>query len=72
MFPIEVPRRLIKMYSFWGETVLDPFMGSGTTTLAAAREGRSSVGYELNRQFEPLLRDRLSADDDISVEFAYR
>lgn len=72
MFPIEVPRRLIMMYSFWGETVLDPFMGSGTTALAAAREGRSSVGYELNRQFEPLLRDRLSADDDISVEFAYR
>jgi site-specific DNA-methyltransferase (adenine-specific) len=59
MFPVELPRRLIKMYSFWGETVLDPFLGSGTTSLAAALEGRNSVGYELNPEFEELIRQKL-------------
>ena len=59
MFPLELPRRLILMYSFAGETVLDPFLGSGTTTRAAAGTGRHSVGYELNPAFEPLIRDKL-------------
>ena len=59
MFPLELPRRLIKMYSFWGETVLDPFLGSGTTSLAAAREGRDSVGYEINPDFELIIREKL-------------
>lgn len=59
MFPLELPRRLIKMYSFWGETILDPFLGSGTTALAAAREGRNSIGYEINPEFEALIRRKL-------------
>ncbi len=59
MFPVELPRRLIKMYSFFGETVLDPFLGSGTTSLAAALEGRDSVGYELNADFAPLISDKV-------------
>ncbi|MEN6645502.1 MAG: site-specific DNA-methyltransferase [Armatimonadia bacterium] len=59
MFPVELPRRLIRMYSFWGETVLDPFMGSGTTALAAALEGRNSVGYELNEEFLPLIERKV-------------
>jgi modification methylase len=62
MFPLELPRRIIKMYSFWGETVLDPFMGSGTTALAAELEGRNSVGYELNPEFEGLIRRKLAQD----------
>ncbi len=49
MFPEELPARLIKMFSFSGETVLDPFLGSGTTALAARNLGRSSVGYEIKR-----------------------
>ena len=61
MFPVEVPRRLIKMYTFHGETVLDPFMGSGTTALAAAQEGRNSVGYEINPEFESLIREKLDS-----------
>ncbi len=61
-FPVELPRRLIKMYSFWGETVLDPFLGSGTTTLAAALEGRRSIGYEINPEFEAVMRETLDAD----------
>lgn len=63
MFPLELPRRLIKMYSFFGETVLDPFLGSGTTALAADLEGRNSVGYEINPDFEATIREKLAADD---------
>jgi site-specific DNA-methyltransferase (adenine-specific) len=59
VFPVELPRRLIRMYSFYGETVLDPFMGSGTTALAAALEGRHSIGYEINPEFEALIREKL-------------
>jgi site-specific DNA-methyltransferase (adenine-specific) len=47
------------MYSFVGETVLDPFLGSGTTTLAAAQEGRDSVGYEINPEYEALVREKM-------------
>lgn len=59
MFPVEVPRRLIKMYSFFGETVLDPFLGSGTTSLAAALEGRNSIGYEINEESRILIEEQL-------------
>ncbi|MFI4913003.1 MAG: DNA-methyltransferase [Sedimentisphaeraceae bacterium JB056] len=58
MFPEELPKRLIKMFSFVGETVLDPFMGSGTTALAARNQGRNSVGYEINEEFIPLIEKR--------------
>lgn len=62
MFPAELPRRLIKMFSFIEETVLDPFLGSGTTSLAARDLGRNSVGYEINSEFIPLIRDKLQID----------
>ena len=65
MFPLEVPQRLIKMYSFRGETVLDPFLGSGTTALAAQLEGRASVGYEINPKFEVLIREKLQSSGDL-------
>ena len=58
-FPEELPRRLIKMFSMSGETVLDPFLGSGTTSVAAARLERRSIGYEINEDFAPLIRERL-------------
>ena len=51
VFPEELPRRLIKMFSFVGETVFDPFMGSGTTALAARNLRRNSIGYEINPDF---------------------
>jgi len=59
MFPEELPRRLIKMFSFVGETILDPFAGSGTTSLAAKNLGRNSVGYEINPEFIPFIKDKL-------------
>lgn len=51
VFPEELPARLIKMFSFVGETVFDPFMGSGTTALAARNLNRNSIGYEINKDF---------------------
>lgn len=60
MFPEELPKRLIKMFSFVGETVLDPFLGSGTTALAAKNNGRNSVGYEINPEFTPLIEKKLN------------
>jgi site-specific DNA-methyltransferase (adenine-specific) len=63
MFPEELPRRLIKMFSFSGETVLDPFAGSGTTATVAKELGRSSVSYEINLDFIPLISTKFNVDD---------
>lgn len=51
-FPIEIPKRLIKMYSFKGDVVLDPFAGTGTTLIAAYILDRKSIGYEINNCFK--------------------
>jgi site-specific DNA-methyltransferase (adenine-specific) len=59
MFPEELPRRLIKMFSFVGETVLDPFIGSGTTALAARRLGRNAMGYEINPECLSVIRAKV-------------
>jgi site-specific DNA-methyltransferase (adenine-specific) len=68
MFPAELPRRLIKMFSFVGDTVLDPFLGSGTTSLAANNLGRQSIGYEVNENFLPTIKKRLGiAKKGVSV-----
>lgn len=61
MFPEELPRRLIKMFSFVGETVLDPFVGSGTTSLAARNLGRNSVGFEINGEYAPLIQEKIGS-----------
>lgn len=60
MFPEELPKRLIKMFSFVGETILDPFAGSGTTALAAKNTDRNSVGFELNPEFMPIIKEKLN------------
>ncbi len=62
MFPEELPKRLIKMFSFVGETVFDPFAGSGTTSLAAKNLGRNSIGYEINKEFAPLIKEKLCSN----------
>ena len=59
MFPEEIPKRLIKMFSFIGDTILDPFLGSGTTSLAAKNLERNSIGYEINADFIPIIKEKL-------------
>jgi site-specific DNA-methyltransferase (adenine-specific) len=60
-FPVELPRRLIELYTFEGDVVLDPFMGSGTTALAALDTGRRYVGYELDAGYVDLAQQRIQA-----------
>lgn len=74
MFPEELPKRLIKMFSFVGDTVLDPFLGSGTTILAAKTLDRNSVGYEINESFLPIIKEKIGVDkkllfDEAKFEF---
>lgn len=59
MFPVELPKRLIKMFSFIGDIVLDPFVGSGSTMLAAKNLDRNSIGYEINEEFLPIIKEKL-------------
>jgi len=59
MFPEELPKRLIKMFSFVGDKVLDPFLGSGTTSLVAKNLHRNSIGYEINEYFLPIIKEKL-------------
>jgi len=62
MFPEELPRRLIKMFSFVDETILDPFAGSGTTSLASKNLDRNSVGFEINPDFIPFIKEKLEVN----------
>lgn len=58
-FPVELPHRLIQLYSFSGDIVLDPFMGSGTTAIAALQANRKYVGYETNPEYILLAEKRI-------------
>jgi len=66
MFPDELPNRLIRMFSFPDETVLDPFMGSGTTASVAKKLSRNSVGYEINPEFIPIIKEKIGGDEVFS------
>ena len=59
-FPLELAERLIRMFSFVGDTVLDPFMGTGTTNLAASRWGRNSIGVEVDSHYFDLASQRVT------------
>jgi DNA modification methylase len=59
-FPEELAKRLIRMFSFVGDTVLDPFVGTGTTMVAAALAGRNSIGVEIDPEYYRIARDRLN------------
>jgi DNA modification methylase len=58
-FPVELPRRLIQLYTFENEIVLDPFMGSGQTAIAALKSGRHYVGYEIDQKYITLAQQRI-------------
>jgi DNA modification methylase len=66
-FPMELAERLVRMFSFVGDTVLDPFMGTGTTTVAAARWGRNSIGYEVDAEYFGYARRRV--EEEVSSSF---
>lgn len=61
-FPEEMPNRLIKLYSFYGDTVLDPFAGTGTTLKAALKLGRKAIGYEINEEYHSLILNKLEPE----------
>lgn len=71
MFPEELPRRLIRMFSFIGESILDPFAGSGTTALAARNTHRNSVSYEINPEFIPIIKEKLEIQQKDLVGTTY-
>ncbi|MDI6863848.1 MAG: DNA methyltransferase [Pseudothermotoga sp.] len=63
MFPEELPRRLIKMFSFVTDTVLDPFLGSGTTVKVALSLNRNAIGYEINKEFLNVMKERIGLEN---------
>ena len=60
-FPIELPQRLIELYTFSGDLVLDPFLGSGSTAVAAVQTGRHYVGYEIDEGYAALAERRIGS-----------
>jgi len=59
-FPLELPYRLIQLYSYKGEVVLDPFMGSGSTAIAALKSERKYVGYDIDAEYIKLAEERIA------------
>jgi len=72
VFPEEIPYRLIKLFSYRGETVLDPFMGSGTTLKVALSLGRNAIGYEINFDLLDIVKKKLSLEQRKDVEVIIR
>jgi len=64
-YPLELAERLIRMFSFVGDTVVDPFLGTGTTMLAAMRYGRHSIGYEIDESYLTLAQRRIADSRDM-------
>jgi len=65
MFPDELPRRLIKMFTFIGDTVLDPFLGSGTTVKVALELQRNAIGYEINKDFLEIIKEKMGMKESL-------
>ncbi|QEX25052.1 methyltransferase [Hypericibacter adhaerens] len=71
-YPAEIAERLVKMFSFAGDTVLDPFIGTGSTTVAAIRTGRNSIGSEIEPKYLALAEARIKAEIDRHRQFGAR
>ncbi len=72
-FPVELPRRCIKLFSFVGDTVLDPFMGSGSTLIACCENKRLGIGVEIDQAYCELARKRLKKEcqlDQLKINFS--
>lgn len=68
-FPVEIPFRLISMFSYVGDTVVDPFAGSGTTAVAALETGRNSISIEIEDTYVNLIEKRFAQEDPSVCEF---
>jgi len=66
-FPEELPKRLIRLYSFFGDVVLDPFVGSGTTIKVAKDLGRNGIGYDINPEYVKLAKKNLSRKNKLNI-----
>ena len=64
-YPLELAERLIRMFSFVGDTVLDPFLGTGTTTVAAASVGRNSIGFEIDKHYFDQAHNRIANETSL-------
>jgi DNA modification methylase len=71
-FPEEIPRRLIRLYSFQGETVLDPFLGSGTTMKVARELRRNSWGYEIDAGLEKIIKQKMANERGSNSQIDFR
>jgi DNA modification methylase len=67
-FPIDLPKRLIQLYTYIDDTVLDPFLGSGTTCVAAKSLARKSIGYEINADFKKTIDARIEDTRELSFK----
>lgn len=67
-FPLELPKRCIKMFSYVDDTVLDPFMGSGTTLLAAAMNRRKAIGIDVDKGYCKLAQQRIQHNSELLQE----
>src|SRR4029077_6933817 len=67
-YPPEIPRRLIRMFSFVGDTVVDPFAGTGTTAIAALETGRHSVSVEIEPGYVDLIEQRLGSLGNLTAQ----
>jgi DNA modification methylase len=70
-YPTELAERLVRMFSFVGDTVLDPFLGTGTTTVAAAKWGRNSVGFEIDDHYFKLAEKRIAEETSSLFSMAH-
>ncbi len=67
MFPDELPKRVIKMFTFIGDTVLDPFLGSGTTVKVALELRRNGIGYEINKNFLNIIKKKIGKVENLEI-----
>ncbi|NPV14265.1 site-specific DNA-methyltransferase [candidate division WOR-3 bacterium] len=67
-FPEELPYRIIKLFSYKGETVLDPFVGSGTTMKVARELGRNSIGIEIKKSLIPIIKKKVGFEGQLKIE----
>lgn len=74
-FPLELAYRIVRMFSFWADTVLDPFCGTGTSMVAAMKSGRNSIGIEIDREYCRMAGARLKkeqADFFVNADLSFK